>query len=91
MNYWLLLEADAHLADTFNCQSPPMHVYTCVGEWMIVCAYTQNTQQAGIPKKTRSDPIWLQVNLSLPEEMIEGAVMNYFSACNLQCSIPPFP
>lgn len=53
-----LLEADVHLADAANCPSPP--VYVCVSKWMCVCANTQNTRQAKIPKKARSDPIWLQ-------------------------------
>ena len=84
-----LLNADVHLADTANCQSPP--VYMCVSKWMCVCAkYSKHTAGKN-PKESQKWSNLTRGHLSLPEEMIEGVVINYFSACDLQRSILPFP
>lgn len=87
-----LLKADVNLADIANCQSPPVYVCVSVNECVYVCAriYTKHTAGKN-PKESQKWSNLTPGHLSLPEEMIEGAVINYFSACDLQGSILPFP
>lgn len=84
-------KADVHLADTANCQ--PVYLCVWVNKCVCICAFTENTRRANIRKKTRRHPIWLQAISFCQKKMIERAVINafFFSACDLQGSILPFP
>lgn len=96
----LLWKADVHLADTANCHSPPVCVClsvsvcvcVCVSKGTCICVWIYSKHTAG--KNPKESQKWFNLtpgHLSLPEEMIEGAVINYFSACDLQGRILPFP
>lgn len=55
-----------------------------------MCTYSKHTAGKN-PKESQKWSNLTPGHLSLPEEMIERAVINYFSACDLQGSILPFP
>lgn len=55
-----------------------------------MCKYSKHTAGKN-PKENQKRSNLTPGHLSLPEEMIEGAVINYFSACDLRGSILPFP
>lgn len=59
---------------------------------MNACMYIYSERTAGKnPKENQKQSNLTPSHLSLPEEMIEGAVINYSSACDLRGSILPFP